>query len=237
MCPPPTPPHSVRGLVRSEHAGHPCPSLLPGVLEEPDQNTVQPPVFHSGHSRNSAMPASSPRSQVSAACPPSPWPPSLRRAPIMTCTPTTQQATAQSSRSSSLSDLTHRRNTSTSSSTSGGLSMAVEGLKAASASTGPLRSHHGRLGLRILSDRSFSEVSPQVLLEGRALGGSGTSAPPLVTQGQVGPVIVGCMAVKPADAPRWLHPAWRVPSGRMLRVVWHTLGPAAMLCGLLEAGT
>lgn len=52
---PPTPPHSVRGLVRSEHTGHPCPSLLPGVPEEPDQNLSSPEeVFHSGHSRNSS---------------------------------------------------------------------------------------------------------------------------------------------------------------------------------------
>ncbi|XP_063172368.1 early estrogen-induced gene 1 protein [Candoia aspera] len=71
-----------------------------GVLEEPDQNLSSPEeVFHSGHSRNSSY--ASQQSKISG-------------------------YSMEHSRSSSLSDLTHRRNTSTSSSASGGLSMTVE---------------------------------------------------------------------------------------------------------------
>ncbi|XP_038600977.1 protein FAM102A [Tachyglossus aculeatus] len=70
-----------------------------GVPEEPDQNLSSPEeVFHSGHSRNSSY--ASQQSKISG-------------------------YSTEHSRSSSTSDLTHRRNTSTGSSASGGLSMTV----------------------------------------------------------------------------------------------------------------
>ncbi|XP_032274448.1 protein FAM102A isoform X4 [Phoca vitulina] len=76
--------------------------LSSGVPEEAEQNLSSPEeVFHSGHSRNSSY--ASQQSKISAGY------------------------STEHSRSSSLSDLTHRRNTSTSSSTSGGLSTTVEG--------------------------------------------------------------------------------------------------------------
>ncbi|XP_034783497.2 early estrogen-induced gene 1 protein-like isoform X2 [Acipenser ruthenus] len=74
--------------------------LSSGLSEEPDQNLSSPDeVFHTGHSRNSSY--ASQQSKISG-------------------------YSTEHSRSSSMSDLTHRRNTSTSSSASGGLSMAVE---------------------------------------------------------------------------------------------------------------
>ncbi|MGH0182202.1 UNVERIFIED_CONTAM: hypothetical protein FKN15_008986 [Acipenser sinensis] len=74
--------------------------LSSGLPEEPDQNLSSPDeVFHTGHSRNSSY--ASQQSKISG-------------------------YSTEHSRSSSMSDLTHRRNTSTSSSASGGLSMAVE---------------------------------------------------------------------------------------------------------------
>uniref|UniRef100_A0A8C9VHI5 Estrogen-induced osteoclastosis regulator 1 n=1 Tax=Scleropages formosus TaxID=113540 RepID=A0A8C9VHI5_SCLFO len=78
------------------------PSVLSsGLPEEPDQNLSSPDeVFHTGHSRNSSY--ASQQSKISG-------------------------YSTEHSRSSSMSDLTHRRNTSTSSSASGGLSMTVEG--------------------------------------------------------------------------------------------------------------
>ncbi|XP_049630142.1 protein FAM102A [Suncus etruscus] len=77
------------------------PSILSsGVPEEPDQNLSSPEeVFHSGHSRNSSY--ASQQSKISG-------------------------CSTEHSHSSSLSDLTHRRNTSTSSSASGGLSVPME---------------------------------------------------------------------------------------------------------------
>ncbi|KAJ8285749.1 hypothetical protein GJAV_G00030500 [Gymnothorax javanicus] len=69
--------------------------------EEPDQSLSSPDeVFHTGHSRNSSY--ASQQSKISG-------------------------YSTEHSCSSSLSDLTHRRNTSTSSSASGGLSLGVEG--------------------------------------------------------------------------------------------------------------
>ncbi|KAG5840763.1 early estrogen-induced gene 1 protein [Anguilla rostrata] len=78
------------------------PSVLSsGLPEEPDQNLSSPDeVFHTGHSRNSSY--ASQQSKISG-------------------------YSTEHSCSSSLSDLTHRRNTSTSSSASGGLSVSVEG--------------------------------------------------------------------------------------------------------------
>ncbi|MGH0163264.1 UNVERIFIED_CONTAM: hypothetical protein FKN15_044624 [Acipenser sinensis] len=74
--------------------------LSSGLPEETDQNLSSPDeVFHTGHSRNSSY--ASQQSKISG-------------------------YSTEHSRSSSMSDLTHRRNTSTSSSASGGLSMAVE---------------------------------------------------------------------------------------------------------------
>ncbi|KAJ8388755.1 hypothetical protein AAFF_G00129880 [Aldrovandia affinis] len=77
------------------------PVLSSGLPEEPDQNLSSPDeVFHTGHSRNSSY--ASQQSKISG-------------------------YSTEHSCSSSLSDLTHRRNTSTSSSASGGLSLSVEG--------------------------------------------------------------------------------------------------------------
>ncbi|KAH0615555.1 hypothetical protein JD844_004986 [Phrynosoma platyrhinos] len=83
------------------------------VPEEPDQNLSSPEeVFHSGHSRNSSY--ASQQSKISGNC-------SSHK-----LVNETQSYSTEHSRSSSMSDLTHRRNTSTSSSASGGLSMTVE---------------------------------------------------------------------------------------------------------------
>lgn len=78
------------------------PSVLSsGLPEEPDQSLSSPDeVFHTGHSRNSSY--ASQQSKISG-------------------------YSTEHSCSSSLSDLTHRRNTSTSSSASGGLGLGVEG--------------------------------------------------------------------------------------------------------------
>ncbi|XP_069039556.1 early estrogen-induced gene 1 protein isoform X2 [Lepisosteus oculatus] len=74
--------------------------LSSGLPEESDQNLSSPDeVFHTGHSRNSSY--ASQQSKISG-------------------------YSTEHSHSSSMSDLTHRRNTSTSSSASGGLSMTVE---------------------------------------------------------------------------------------------------------------
>ncbi|KAG8512773.1 Protein FAM102A [Galemys pyrenaicus] len=104
--------------------------LSSGVPEEPDQNLSSPEeVFHSGHSRNSSY--ASQQSRVSGECR-APLPAERAQLPV-TVTVTDRRPPAcppgystEHSRSSSLSDLTHRRNTSTSSSASGGLSMTVE---------------------------------------------------------------------------------------------------------------
>uniref|UniRef100_A0A673WVG2 Estrogen-induced osteoclastosis regulator 1 n=1 Tax=Salmo trutta TaxID=8032 RepID=A0A673WVG2_SALTR len=80
----------------------PRPSVISsGLPEEPDQTQVASPgeVFQSGHSRNSSY--ASQLSKISG-------------------------YSTEHSCSSSLSDLTHRRNTSTGSSTSGGLSVTVD---------------------------------------------------------------------------------------------------------------
>ncbi|XP_048850387.1 protein FAM102A isoform X2 [Brienomyrus brachyistius] len=78
------------------------PSMMSaGLPEEPDQNLSSPDeVFHTGHSRNSSY--ASQQSKISG-------------------------YSTEHSHSSSLSDLTHRRNTSTGSSASGGLGVTVEG--------------------------------------------------------------------------------------------------------------
>ncbi|XP_043914614.1 protein FAM102A [Protopterus annectens] len=76
----------------------PSPLSSGGLLEDPDQNLSSPDeVFQTGHSRNSSY--ASQYSRISG---------------------------YSTSRSSSLSDLTHRRNTSSGSSASGGLSITVE---------------------------------------------------------------------------------------------------------------
>lgn len=76
----------------------PSPLSSGGLLEEPDQNLSSPDeVFQTGHSRNSSY--ASQYSRISG---------------------------YSTSRSSSMSDLTHRRNTSSGSSASGGLSITVE---------------------------------------------------------------------------------------------------------------
>ncbi|KAM9811094.1 early estrogen-induced gene 1 protein [Neosynchiropus ocellatus] len=78
----------------------PRPSIVSsGLLEEPDQNQPAGEIFQSGHSRNSSY--ASQHSKISG-------------------------YSTEHSCSSSLSDLTHRRNTSTSSSASGGLGFAVD---------------------------------------------------------------------------------------------------------------
>ncbi|KAG7480545.1 hypothetical protein MATL_G00057320 [Megalops atlanticus] len=94
----PTPPGGITA-VRSLKSR---PSVLSsGLPEEPDQNLSSPDeVFHTGHSRNSSY--ASQQSKISG-------------------------YSTEHSCSSSMSDLTHRRNTSTSSSTSGGFSLSVEG--------------------------------------------------------------------------------------------------------------
>ncbi|XP_028570077.1 protein FAM102A isoform X1 [Lacerta agilis] len=98
-----TPTSSTSATIGSVRQNKPRPTILgsgTGVTEEPDQNLSSPDeVFHSGHSRNSSY--ASQQSKISG-------------------------YSTEHSRSSSLSDLTHRRNTSTSSSASGGLSMTVE---------------------------------------------------------------------------------------------------------------
>ncbi|XP_061460071.1 early estrogen-induced gene 1 protein isoform X2 [Rhineura floridana] len=92
---------STSGTIGSVRQNKPRSTILgSGLTEESDQNLSSPDeVFHSGHSRNSSY--ASQQSKISG-------------------------YSTEHSRSSSLSDLTHRRNTSTSSSTSGGLSMTVE---------------------------------------------------------------------------------------------------------------
>lgn len=105
--------------------------LSAGLPEEPDQSLSSPEeVFHSGHSRNSSY--ASQQSKLSGEWSglnlgisglPQPWGPVITF-PILSTPP---GYSTEHSRSSSLSDLTHRRNTSTSSSTSGGLSMTIEG--------------------------------------------------------------------------------------------------------------
>nr|XP_060613762.1 early estrogen-induced gene 1 protein [Anolis sagrei ordinatus] len=88
--------------------------LSAGLPEEPDQNLSSPEeVFHSGHSRNSSY--ASQQSKISG------------NGSSHALAKRTQSYSTEHSRSSSTSDLTHRRNTSTSSSASGGLSTAVEG--------------------------------------------------------------------------------------------------------------
>ncbi|XP_015681044.2 protein FAM102A-like [Protobothrops mucrosquamatus] len=96
-----TPSTNAASSIGSVRQNKPRATILgSGVLEEPDQNLSSPEeVFHSGHSRNSSY--ASQQSKISG-------------------------YSTEHSRSSSLSDLTHRRNTSTSSSASGGLSMTVE---------------------------------------------------------------------------------------------------------------
>uniref|UniRef100_A0A8C6YK22 Estrogen-induced osteoclastogenesis regulator 1 n=1 Tax=Naja naja TaxID=35670 RepID=A0A8C6YK22_NAJNA len=96
-----TPSTNAPSSIGSVRQNKPRATILgSGVLEEPDQNLSSPEeVFHSGHSRNSSY--ASQQSKISG-------------------------YSTEHSRSSSLSDLTHRRNTSTSSSASGGLSMTVE---------------------------------------------------------------------------------------------------------------
>lgn len=101
----------------------------PGLLEEPDQNLSSPEeVPHSGHSRSSSY--ASQQSKVSGE-----WPSPVPAAPHGPGCPVLMPPAAarplgystEHSCSSSLSDLTHRRNTSTSSSASGGLGPATEG--------------------------------------------------------------------------------------------------------------
>ncbi|MBN3277498.1 F102A protein, partial [Polyodon spathula] len=83
--------------------------LSSGLPEELDQNLSSPDeVFHTGHSRNSSYASQQSKISVPSHALSSPG------------------YSTEHSRSSSMSDLTHRRNTSTSSSASGGLSMAVE---------------------------------------------------------------------------------------------------------------
>ncbi|XP_058015343.1 early estrogen-induced gene 1 protein [Ahaetulla prasina] len=96
-----TPSTNAPSSIGSVRQNKPRATILgSGVLEEPDQSLSSPEeVFHSGHSRNSSY--ASQQSKISG-------------------------YSTEHSRSSSLSDLTHRRNTSTSSSASGGLSMTVE---------------------------------------------------------------------------------------------------------------
>ncbi|XP_053138339.1 protein FAM102A isoform X2 [Hemicordylus capensis] len=105
---------STAGSIGSVRQSKPRPTVLgSGVLEEPDQNLSSPEeVFHSGHSRNSSY--ASQQSKISGNCQHAAW---HLSAPSYS---------TEHSRSSSMSDLTHRRNTSTSSSASGGLSMTVE---------------------------------------------------------------------------------------------------------------
>lgn len=101
----------------------------PGAPEGPEQNLPSPEeVLHSGHSRSSSY--ASQHSKISGECPPGPMPLAFRipGRPRVTSLPECPPGySTEHSRSSSLSDLTHRRNTSTSSSASGGLSMTVEG--------------------------------------------------------------------------------------------------------------
>ncbi|KAK6470880.1 protein FAM102A-like isoform X1 [Huso huso] len=105
--------------------------LSSGLPEEPDQNLSSPDeVFHTGHSRNSSY--ASQQSKISGRKQLGILPTSLPNilssegspTPVTPCRD--RGYSTEHSRSSSMSDLTHRRNTSTSSSASGGLSMAVE---------------------------------------------------------------------------------------------------------------
>nr|XP_020648949.1 protein FAM102A isoform X2 [Pogona vitticeps] len=105
---------STSTALGSVRQNKPRPTILgSGVPEEPDQNLSSPEeVFHSGHSRNSSY--ASQQSKISGNCSPHKF------------AKETQSYSTEHSQSSSMSDLTHRRNTSTSSSASGGLSMTVE---------------------------------------------------------------------------------------------------------------
>ncbi|KAJ6653314.1 hypothetical protein lerEdw1_009343, partial [Lerista edwardsae] len=86
-------------------------TLGSGAPEEPDQSLSSPEeVFHSGHSRNSSY--ASQQSRISGNC--------RSRHVASIGAQETQCYSTEHSRSSSMSDLTHRRNTSTSSSASGG---------------------------------------------------------------------------------------------------------------------
>ncbi|XP_053726764.1 protein FAM102A-like isoform X2 [Synchiropus splendidus] len=88
------------GGVSVGRSAKPRPSIISsGLLEEPDQNQPTGEIFQSGHSRNSSY--ASQHSKISG-------------------------YSTEHSCSSSLSDLTHRRNTSTSSSASGGLGFTVD---------------------------------------------------------------------------------------------------------------
>ncbi|XP_042334173.1 protein FAM102A isoform X2 [Sceloporus undulatus] len=109
-----TPTPTTSTTIGSVRQSKPRPTILgSGVPEEPDQNLSSPEeVFHSGHSRNSSY--ASQQSKISGNC-------SSHK-----LANETQSYSTEHSRSSSMSDLTHRRNTSTSSSASGGLSMTVE---------------------------------------------------------------------------------------------------------------
>ncbi|XP_005993321.1 protein FAM102A [Latimeria chalumnae] len=91
---------SAGGIGTVRHIKSRASMVSSGLVEEMDQNPSSPDeVFHSGHSRNSSY--ASQHSRVSG-------------------------YSTEHSCSSSLSDLTHRRNTSTSSSASGGLNMTLE---------------------------------------------------------------------------------------------------------------
>lgn len=124
--------------------------------EEPDQNLSSPEeVFHSGHSRNSSY--ASQQSKISGECPPGPLPLAFHlprpRLPVISDPP--PGYSTEHSRSSSLSDLTHRRNTSTSSSASGGLSIAVEGPEGSEREHRPPEKPPRPPRPSHLSDRSF----------------------------------------------------------------------------------
>lgn len=131
----------------------PC---LPGVPEETDQNLSSPEeVFHSGHSRNSSY--ASQQSKISGECPLGPTPSASRvpGRPLMSGPARPPGYSTEHSRSSSLSDLTHRRNTSTSSSASGGLSMTVEGPESGEREHRPPEKPPRPPRPPLLSERSF----------------------------------------------------------------------------------
>nr|XP_014342303.1 PREDICTED: protein FAM102A isoform X1 [Latimeria chalumnae] len=121
---------SAGGIGTVRHIKSRASMVSSGLVEEMDQNPSSPDeVFHSGHSRNSSY--ASQHSRVSGKTISS----LLTR--IRVCTVlmlkdegwNALQKTSYSTEhscSSSLSDLTHRRNTSTSSSASGGLNMTLE---------------------------------------------------------------------------------------------------------------
>uniref|UniRef100_A0A2K5RE47 Estrogen-induced osteoclastogenesis regulator 1 n=1 Tax=Cebus imitator TaxID=2715852 RepID=A0A2K5RE47_CEBIM len=110
--------------------------LSSGLSEEPEQNLSSPEeVFHSGHSRNSSY--ASQQSRISS-------------------------YSTEHSCSSSLSDLTHRRNTSTSSSASGGLGMTVEGPEGSEREHRPLEKPPRPPRPLHLSDRSFRRKKDSV---------------------------------------------------------------------------